>query len=154
MAWDAIRAADFVQSLPEVDANRFGCLGHSLGAMVVLYAMAFDERYKAGVFSEGGIGLKSSNWDAPWYLGSKIHEKNFDLVNDQILALVAPRAFLAMGGDSADGEPSRALINAVMPVYRLYGAAKRLEWRDHHRGHAYPPEAREAAEAFLAKELK
>jgi dienelactone hydrolase len=154
MVLDAVRAADFVQSLPAVDRNRIGCLGHSLGAKVVLYAMAFDERYKAGVFSEGGIGLKCSNWDAPWYLGPKIREKDFDLENDQILALVAPRGFLALAGGSADGERSRALIDEVVPVYELYGAAKRLEWQDHHRGHAYPPEAREAAEGFLTEQLK
>ena len=69
MTWDAIRAADFLESLPNVDRKRIGCLGHSLGAKQVLYAMAFDERYRAGVFSEGGIGLKFSNWDAVWYPG-------------------------------------------------------------------------------------
>src|SRR6185437_3644635 len=61
MTWDAIRAADFLESLPNVDAKLIGCLGHSLGAKEVLYAMAFDPRYKAGVFSEGGIGLHFSN---------------------------------------------------------------------------------------------
>src|SRR5262249_18702142 len=65
MGGDALPAADYLESLPEVDRTRIGCLGHSLGAKVVLYAMAFDERYKAGVFSEGGIGLRFSNWDAP-----------------------------------------------------------------------------------------
>ena len=63
MVWDAIRAADFIVSLPNVDRQRIGCLGHSLGGKEVLYAMAFDERYQAGVSSEGGIGLRFSNWN-------------------------------------------------------------------------------------------
>lgn len=71
MVWDAIRAADFVASLPSVDRKRIGCLGHSLGGKEVLYAMAFDERYKAGVSSEGGIGLNFSNWEAPSYSGRR-----------------------------------------------------------------------------------
>jgi hypothetical protein len=40
-----------------------------------LYAAAFDERYKAVVFSEGGIGLTFSNWDAVWYLGEGIRRQ-------------------------------------------------------------------------------
>jgi len=56
MTFDAIRAADFLESLPNVDKNRIGCIGHSLGGKMALYAPAFDERYKASVSSEGGIG--------------------------------------------------------------------------------------------------
>jgi len=108
MVWDAIRAADFVESLPNVDRKRIGCLGHSLGGKEVLYAMAFDERYLAGVSSEGGIGLRFSNWAAPWYLGAKINPSGFQLENHQVLALIAPRAFLLLAGDSADGDRSWA----------------------------------------------
>ena len=32
MTWDGLRAADDLESLPQVDAERIGCLGHSLGA--------------------------------------------------------------------------------------------------------------------------
>jgi dienelactone hydrolase len=153
MVWEAIRAADYLESLPQVDSNRIGCLGHSLGAKVVLYAMAFDERYKAGVFSEGGIGLSFSNWDAPWYLGPKIREKDFTLENDQVLASIAPRAFLLLAGDSADSDRSWAYIKAALSIYALLGVPKNIGWWNHHRGHAYPPEARAVAEEFLEKHL-
>lgn len=56
MTFDAIRAVDYVESLPSADAHRIGCIGHSLGAKVALYAGAFDERYSAVVFR-----LKSSS---------------------------------------------------------------------------------------------
>jgi hypothetical protein len=153
MIWDAVRAADYLQSLPQVDINRIGCIGHSLGAKVVLYAMAFDERYKAGVFSEGGIGLKFSNWDAPWYFGPKIREHDFNLDNERALALIAPRSFLLLAGDSADSNRSWAYIAAVMPVYKLLAVPENIAWWNHHRGHAYPPEARAIAETFLEKHL-
>ncbi|HWI58769.1 MAG TPA: prolyl oligopeptidase family serine peptidase [Bacillota bacterium] len=154
MVWDAIRAADFMQSLSTVDPRRIGCLGHSLGGKEVLFAMAFDERYQAGVSSEGGIGLTFSNWEAPWYLGPKIRQPDFALENHQVLALVAPRAFLLIAGDSADDVRSQAFLAAVAPVYQLLGAPDHLGWFNHHRGHAYPPEARAKAEAFLDQYLK
>ena len=154
MVWDAIRAVDYLETLPNVDGHRIGCIGHSLGAKVVLYAMAFDQRYKAGVFSEGGIGLRFSNWEAPWYLGPKIREPDFKLEHHQLLALVAPRAFLLLAGDSADSDKSRAFIAAALPVYKLLGAPENIGWLNHHRGHRYPPEARAVAEDFLLKHLQ
>ncbi len=154
MVWDAIRAADYVESLPGVDRQRIGCLGHSLGGKEVLYAMAFDERYKAGVSSEGGLGLKFSNWDAAWYFGPAIREAGFPLENDQVLALIAPRAFLLLAGGSADGDRSWAFIEEVMPVYKLLGAPGSIGWFNHGKGHAYPPEARAVAEEFLDRWLR
>jgi dienelactone hydrolase len=154
MVWDAIRAADFVETLPRVDRKRIGCLGHSLGGKEVLYAMAFDERYRAGVSSEGGIGLRLSNWAAPWYLGAQIKQPGFSRENHEVLALVAPRAFLLLAGDSADSDESWAFIEAVKPVYLLLGAPGNLGWLNHHQGHRYSPEARAVAEEFLDQHLK
>jgi dienelactone hydrolase len=154
MVWDAVRAVDFVESLPNVDRRRIGCLGHSLGGKEVLYAMAFDERYRAGVSSEGGIGLKFSNWAAPWYFGAKISQAGCDLENHEVLALVAPRAFLLLAGDSADDDRSWAFIQAVRPIYELLGVPGNIGWLDHHLGHRYPPEARVVAEEFLDQHLK
>jgi dienelactone hydrolase len=153
MTWDAMRAADYVQSLPNVDGHRIGCLGHSLGAKVVLFAMAFDERYKAGVFSEGGIGLHFSNWEAPWYLGPKIREPGFSLDNHQLLSLIAPRSFLLLAGNSADGDKSWSYIEAALPVFKALGAPQNIGWFNHRQGHRYPPEARAVAEEFLIKQL-
>jgi len=154
MVWDAIRAVDFLESLPNVNRRRIGCLGHSLGGKEALYAAAFDERIKAAVSSEGGIGLKFSNWDAVWYLGPKIRQTEFVLENHQVLALVAPRAFLLLAGDSADSDKSQTFIEAVTPVYGLSGQAGNLGWFNHHLGHRYPPEARAVAEEFLDRHLK
>lgn len=154
MVWDAVRAVDFLESLPNVDRKHIGCLGHSLGGKEVLYAMAFDERYQAGVSSEGGIGLKFSNWEAPWYLGPKIRQPDFALENHQLLALIAPRAFLLLAGEAADGNKSWPFIAAARPVYELFGATGNLGWKNHHFGHRYPPEARIVAEGFLDTHLK
>ncbi|MCX5663018.1 MAG: dienelactone hydrolase family protein [Planctomycetota bacterium] len=158
MLLDAVRAADLLCGLPGVDPRRIGCLGHSLGAKVALYAAAFDHRYRASVFSEGGVGIAMSNWHDPWYLGSDIlgpanRDAARGLEHHQLLALAAPRAFLLLAGDSADTAASGDFIDAARPVYRLLAAPGRVGFLHHTAGHRYPPEARAAAEEFLDAHL-
>jgi hypothetical protein len=154
MVWDAIRAADFLESLPNVDEKRIGCMGHSLGGKEVLYAMAFDERYRAGVSGEGGIGLRFSNWSDVWYLGQRIKDPGFQRENHEVLALITPRAFLLLAGNSADHDGSKAFIDAVKPIYELLDAEDRIRFYNHGLGHNYPPEARAVAEEFLDLHLQ
>lgn len=146
MLFDAQRGVDVLTSLPDVDPQRIGTVGHSLGAKEVLYLMAFDERVKAGVASEGGLGFSSTNWHDPWYLGAKIDKPGFRLNHHQLLALIAPRALLVLAGESgrgaADGDRSWPYIEAALPVYRLYGKSARLGMLNHHQGHTIPPDAR------------
>lgn len=145
MLFDARRAIDVLVSLETVDAGRIGAVGHSLGGKEALYLAAFDERVRAAVASEGGIGLRSTNWDAPWYLGPAIRDEGFPLNHHQLLALVAPRPFLLIGGErgpgAADGDRSWVLINAALPVWRLYGEPVRLGLVNHRQGHAIPAAA-------------
>lgn len=154
MTWDAIRAADFMESLPRVDKSRIGCFGHSLGAKEVLYAMAFDPRYRAGVSSEGGIGLTFSNWEAVWYLGPKIRSPGWSLEHHQLLALIAPRPFLLLAGGASDDDRSRTFIEAARPIYDLYNASAALRFFNHRQGHVYGGEGRKLAEEFLRTSLQ
>jgi dienelactone hydrolase len=141
MLFDATTAVDILAALPDVDAERLCAVGHSLGAKEVLYLAAFDERVRATVSSEGGIGTTFSNWDAPWYLSDEIRRDGFAHEHHELLALVAPRAFLLIGGDSADGDRSWPFVDAALPVYRLYGDTPRLGLFNHRQGHSVPPEA-------------
>lgn len=141
MTFDASRCIDYLETLPNVDASRIGSIGHSLGAKEVLYALAFEPRYKVGVFSEGGIGLRMSNWFDVWYLTDKMKEYVPAMEHHQVMALCAPRPLLLLGGDSADGDASWTFVKAVMPVYELYGAGDRVGFINHHGGHAMPPDS-------------
>jgi dienelactone hydrolase len=145
MLYDAMRAVDVLESLPYVDKQRLASVGHSLGAKETLYLAAFDERIKAAVASEGGITLPSTNWDASWYLGPAIHDATFRLNHHQLLALIAPRPFLVLGGETgpgaADGDRSWPLIEAAAPVWKLYDAPIRLGLYNHHQGHSLSPES-------------
>jgi dienelactone hydrolase len=149
MLHDAQVAVDLLSALPEVDPERIGSVGHSLGAKEVLYLAAFDPRVRATVSSEGGIGLRFSNWDAPWYLGPAINDPAFTREQHELVALAAPRPFLLIGGDSADGDRSWPFIEAALPVYQLYGSPPRLGLLNHKGGHAVPPEAERAVGEWM-----
>jgi dienelactone hydrolase len=147
--FDASRCVDFLETLPIVDKERIGCCGFSLGAKEVLYAMAFEPRYKVGVFNEGGIGLRMSNWTDSWYLTEKIKRRIPEMEHHQLLALIAPRPFLILGGDAADGDASWPFIEAVLPVYRLLEASDRIGLFNHKGKHSFPSQARKLAYAWL-----
>ncbi len=155
MLFDAQRGLDVLGSLPQVDPKRLGAVGHSLGAKEVLYLAAFDERVKATVSSEGGIGTTYSNWDAPWYLSKAIKADGFDHEHHELLGLIAPRSFLLVGGDSADGARSWPFIDAALPVYSLLEPDRRprLGLFNHGKGHAVPPEAERRIEQWLTTYL-
>jgi dienelactone hydrolase len=149
MLYDALVAVDILAALPGVDSSRLGCVGHSLGAKETLYLPAFDERIRASVSSEGGIGTKFSNWDATWYLGPTIKQPSFTHEHHELLALIAPRPFLLLGGNSADGDRGWPFIEAALPAYELYGGPKRVGQFNHGKGHAVPPEAESRIEEWL-----
>lgn len=158
MLADGMRAVDILASQPDVAPNRIGAIGHSLGAKEVLYLMAFDDRVKAGIASEGGVALPSTNWDAPWYLGPECRDPNFPRDHHELLALAAPRPLLILGGESgpgaADGDRSWPYVATAQRVYRLYGEPPRLGLLNHHQGHRLSPEIAEKAFEWLETYLR
>lgn len=149
MLYDGLVATDILASQLGVDSDRLGAVGHSLGAKEALYQAAFDERIKATVSSEGGVGTRFSNWEADWYLGPAIKEDSFAREHHELLALAAPRPFLLVGGESADGDRGWPFIEAALPVYRLYGEPARIGQLNHRQGHAVPPAAEARIEEWL-----
>jgi hypothetical protein len=109
---------------------------------------------RSAVSSEGGVGVRFSNWDAAWYLGPAAGEEGFAREHHELLALAAPRAFLLIGGDAADGRRSWPWIEAALPVYQLYSGPARLGLLVHGEGHAVPPLAEERAYEWLTCYLR
>ncbi|HLV01682.1 MAG TPA: SUMF1/EgtB/PvdO family nonheme iron enzyme [Acidobacteriota bacterium] len=139
--WDIKRVLDYLSVLPEIDNERFGIIGHSLGAKLSLYAAAFDERISTVVFSEGGIGFSFSNYEDYWYLGERLQSVPEGTDQHELLGLIAPRPFLLIGGDSADNDESWHYINAARPVYSLYGGDNAIGYFNHRSGHSPTPES-------------
>jgi formylglycine-generating enzyme required for sulfatase activity len=151
---DARRVVDFIETLPDADASRIGIIGHSLGGKMALYAAAFEPRIRATVASELGLGFRMSNYDDYWYLGDTLARAPAGTDQHELVALIAPRPFLLIGGDEYDKQESWHYINAARAVYALSGHANHIGYFNHHKGHTPTAEAVSTAFDWLDYFLK
>lgn len=166
--YDNVRAVDLLQSLPDIDPERIGCIGHSLGGHNAIFTAAFDPRIKAAVSNCGFTrfhkyyGGKLKGWSSPRYMPriASVYENNPDRVPfdfAEIVAALAPRAFLASSpihDDNFEVSGVRDVIAAATPIYALFGKADSLAANYPDCRHAFPPAAREVAYTFLDRNLK
>lgn len=162
------RAIDVLASLPEVDAERIGCIGHSLGGHNSLFLAAFDERVDVAVTSCGFSSFRKYNsgdirgWSHKGYMpriadlyGARAEKMPFEF--SEVLGAISPRAVFI---NAPTGDTNFALegvlecLAAAQPVYALYGAHGKLEAAHPECGHDFPPEVREQACAFIDSVLK
>lgn len=179
MAFDAARAVDALQVMPEVDASRIGCMGHSLGGHSALISAAFDQRIRAVVsncgfvpwMAEVAIGRLFAYYRAnallprlAFFDGPGSRELPVDY--HELLALVAPRPFLVIAPpddsnwqNGRDGDMAIThdiLLQAMREaeeLYRFLGAEAHARVMAPPCGHAFPAASREAAFAFLVGHL-
>lgn len=162
-------AVDVLESLPEVDPGRIGAMGHSLGGHGTIFLAAYDERIKAAACNCGGSFFRHEPrvlaWARDhWYVYFK-HLRPSLLRGEappvdfhEIMALIAPRAFLDVSGLN-DGNPlvqrQRVLaLLKVAEVYQLLGVPQNFAFFVHGRGHAVPYESRQLIYGFLEVHLK
>ncbi len=165
--WNHKAAVDLLQSLAEVDPDRIGCIGHSLGGHNSLFVAAFDKRIKAVVTSCGFnsfhkyYGGDLTGWSHRGYMPriATVYDKDplkmpFDFPG--VLAVIAPRAiFINAPLKDSNFEVSGVYdcVNSAKPVYNLLKAPDKLIMVNPDAEHDFPPEVREAAYRFLDKEL-
>lgn len=166
--WNNQRAIDLLQSLPEVDPEKIGCIGHSLGGHNTMFTMAFDERIKVGVSNCGftafpkyyGGNLKG--WTSARYMPRiaavyKNDPKKMPFDFTEIVASFAPRPFFAsapVGDDNFEVSGVKDCMAAALPVYELLGAKEKLQANYPQCKHDFPEEVRKPAYEFLDKYLK
>jgi acetyl esterase/lipase len=163
------RAVDVLQSLPEVDKNRIGSIGHSLGGHNTLFVAAFDDRIKAMVTSCGFTKMSKyyngnlKGWAGVRYMPlieTRYHndpdQLPFDFPN--LLIALAPRPlFINAPLHDRNFEVSgvRACEAVARPVYeRVFAAGEKLVAKYPDAGHTFPETIRQEAYAFLARWLK
>jgi dienelactone hydrolase len=143
---DDLMALDYLASRPEVDAERIGVMGMSMGATRAWWLMALDERLKTGVpiccltRYQNLIERELLKSHGIYYFVPNLLNY-FD--TEAIVALIAPRPVLFLDGDHDATSPVdgiHAIEAAVRPVYRLYGKETEFQsivYAD--QGHLYTP---------------
>ncbi len=163
MVHDVSREIEYLRALPQVDARRIGFIGFSLGAKAAVYAAAFNPGVKVTVAVDPHIAVNGgTNWYDPWYLDWRrkfddirtpdhtvesllnpdLQRPGFEHDHHELMSLVAPRAFLLMGGsqsedaggDSDDLE-SWGYFNRAKEVYRFLGIPERIQFASTDNGH-------------------
>ncbi len=166
--YDNIRAVDLLQSLPEVDGERIGVIGHSLGGHNSMFTAAFEPRIKAIVSNCGFnsyqkyYGGNLAGWTSARYMpriASEYHNDPDELPFDftEIVASFAPRPFLAsapLHDDNFEVSGVRDCITSAAPIYELYGAAENLQANYPDCAHDFPEDVRNVAYEFLDRHLK
>ncbi len=166
--YDNIRAVDLLQSLPEVDKNRIGCIGHSLGGHNTMFTAFFEPRIKCLVSNCGftrfhkyyGGALKG--WTSSRYMpliDSRHHNSPDEVPFDfpEIVAGLAPRPFLAsspIGDSNFEVNGVKDSIASAKPIYELLGAGDALQANYPNCAHDFPEDVRKVAYEFFDKHLK
>jgi len=163
-----MRGVDLLQAREEVDPERIGVIGHSLGGHNAMFAGVFDQRLKVIVSSCGWTpfhdyyGGKIVGWTSDRYMPRLRHAYGLDARRVpfdfyEVVAALAPRAFFS-ASPLADDNFAVAGVKKVEPkareVFALLGAADRLQVRYPDCGHDFPAEVRREAYAFVDRVLQ
>jgi dienelactone hydrolase len=130
---DAKRCLDYLQSRPDVDSDRLGCMGCSFGGTMTTYTAALDERIKAAVIicylSSIEYGLKereSANSCGSQFMFAL---RQIGEISD-VAGLIAPRACMAQIGSNDSCFVESDALSAyrhLESIYRAAGAQDMLE---------------------------
>jgi dienelactone hydrolase len=165
--YENMRAIDVLQSLPEVDGKRIGCIGHSLGGHNSLFTAVFDDRINAVVTCCGFTSFRKymggdlRGWSSARYMPRIASEYKFSPDQmpfdfPEVLAAIAPRGVFIVAplhDDNFDVAGVRECVEAARPIYRLLGHPDRLQVVYPDAPHDFPDADRQAAYEFLDRVL-
>ncbi|MCL4782782.1 MAG: acetylxylan esterase [Bryobacterales bacterium] len=154
--WNAMRALDYLETRPEVDASRASITGRSGGGAVSWFAAAADERFKVASPVHG-------TWAIAPHIRDFTVRENCDCIyvwNSELLdlpsigALIAPRPLLIVNGRRDPCFPPAGyneVEQRLREVYRWYGAEDKLATFEADTGHEDTPAYREAANLWISQ---
>jgi dienelactone hydrolase len=155
--WDDIRTVDYLVTRPEVDRNRIGCVGLSVGGLRSCHLAALDDRIKAAVV----VGWMTS---FPAQLKSRIVNtightmlvpglyRTLDYPD--VAALAMPSALLVINGSRDtlfDPGGVRSAFDKLTACYRKAGAPEKLRVRLYDTPHEFNAEMQAEAWEWLRK---
>ncbi len=166
--WNNLRGVDLLESLPFVDRDAIGVIGHSLGGHNALFTAVFDLRIKAVITSCGFTAFHDyyngnlKGWTSDRYMPrirdqyrSNPDEVPFDF--PEILAAIAPRAVFinAPTGDSNfEVGGVRRSVESARQVFQLLETSDELTVVHPESKHDFPEDIRESAYKWLSGRMK
>lgn len=157
MAWDSMRAIDYLETRSEVDASRVAITGASGGGLNSLYTSVIDDRITASIpvvyvseFSR--IFEAFAPHDACTYMWGMAGFTDMS----EIASLFAPRPQLMMAGAFDTSFPADGTTRAhqhAAGIYDLYGAQDDVKVFVDDVGHDYSRGMREQLYGFVEQHL-
>ncbi len=166
--WNNLRAVDVLCALTEVEADRIGVIGHSLGGHNAIFTALFEPRIKAVVSSCGFNAFpyyykgNIAGWSHKGYMPRLRERYQLDLAKvpfdfPELIGALAPRAFFTnspLHDANFEVEGVRVALAAARPVYELLGVPDRLAAAYPDAQHAFPQAVREQAYEFLDRQWR
>lgn len=128
--YDVMRAIDWIETRPELDAKRVGCMGISGGGTITTFASALEPRIRAAFIS----GYLNTFRDSIVSISHCIDNYVPGILNwaemYDVAGLIAPRPLFAESGDKDPIFPlhgSRESFARVSKVYQVMGAESSVE---------------------------
>lgn len=159
MVYDSLRAVDYVTTRPDVNPDRIGTLGMSMGSSMAWWLAALDPRVKVCVDiccltdAQALIEARGLNGHGIYYYVPGLL-KHF--TTSTINALIAPRPHLGLEGNLDPLTPADGLDRidaALRDVYAQVGAPEAWRMSRYNSAHVEAPGMREEALAWLARWL-
>jgi acetyl esterase/lipase len=171
-----MRCVDLLQARSDVDPDRIGVIGHSLGGHNAIFAAAFDQRLKVIVASCGwtlfshynageAVSQRHGGRLGPWaqtrympLLREKygLDQQRMPFEFDEIIATIAPRPFFSnspVNDANFDVKGVKKGITGIVRVYSLLGAPQNLQVSYPDAAHDFPPAQRLEAYRLIDKVL-
>ncbi|MBM3995325.1 MAG: hypothetical protein FJ303_14405 [Planctomycetes bacterium] len=157
--WDDIRTVDYLASRPEVDANRIGCLGISMGGYRACFLAALDDRIKAACVT-GFMSTFRPMIQAHVDTHSWVHfvpglQKYLDLPD--VAVLTAPRSLMVQQCQQDRLFPlggMRASVERIGEGFAKAGAKDRFTGRFYDEPHIFTRRMQDDAIDWLERELR
>jgi len=136
LVYEVMRAVDYLQTRADVDRQRIGVTGFSLGGALSWYAAAADPRLRVVVPVCGGAGTyqallqsqKHTSYHSQYFYPAGFLQI-FPGDQPELFAALAPRPVLIVGRDQDQGMPVeglRQLEREVSAAYRKRGVPERF----------------------------
>ena len=139
-AWDAMRAIDYLETRPEIDAKRVATLGASGGGTTSLFTAALDERVKIGVVSAYFNTFRDSIVSISHCPDNYVPGLINDMEMSDVAGLIAPRALFVESGRNDRIFPiagSQKAMERAQRIFASLGASDGVGYEIHDGAHEF-----------------